>query len=94
MPKRFPPEFKADVVRVARRGDLSIAEVAADFDISVESVKRWKRQADIDEGLKDGLTSAEQAEAVQLRRRVRRLEMENEILRRAAAYFAKDALPK
>ena len=94
MPKRFPPEFKADVVRVARRGDLTIAEVAADFDISVESVKRWKRQADIDEGLKDGLTSAEQAEAVQLRRRVRRLEMENEILRRAAAYFAKDALPK
>lgn len=94
MPKRFPPEFKADVVRVARRGDMSIAEVAADFDISVESVKRWKRQADIDEGLKDGLTSAEQAEAVQLRRRVRRLEMENEILRRAAAYFAKDALPK
>jgi len=94
MPKRFPAEFKADVVRVARRGDLTIAEVAADFDISVESVKRWKRQADIDEGLKDGLTSAEQAEAVQLRRRVRRLEMENEILRRAAAYFAKDALPK
>jgi len=94
MPKRFPPEFKADVVRVARRGDLSIAEVAADFDISVESVKRWKRQADIDEGIKDGLTSAEQAETVQLRRQVRRLEMENEILRRAAAYFAKDTLPK
>lgn len=94
MPKRFPPEFKADVVRVARRGDLSIAEVAADFDISVESVKRWKRQADIDEGIKDGLTSAEQAEAVQLRRQVRRLEMENEILRRAAAYFARESLPK
>jgi transposase-like protein len=94
MPKRFPPEFKADVVRVARRGDLSIAEVAADFDISVESVKRWKRQADIDEGIKDGLTSAEQAEVVQLRRQNRRLEMENEILRRAAAYFAKDTLPK
>jgi transposase-like protein len=94
MPKRFPPEFKADVVRVARRGDLSIAEVAADFDISVESVKRWKRQADIDEGIKDGLTSAEQAEVVQLRRANRRLEMENEILRRAAAYFAKDTLPK
>ena len=94
MPKRFPAEFKADVVRVARRGDLSIAEVAADFDISVESVKRWKRQADIDEGIKDGLTSAEQAEVVQLRRQNRRLEMENEILRRAAAYFAKDTLPK
>ena len=94
MAKRFPAEFKADVVRVARRGDLSVAEVAADFDISVQSVQRWKRQADIDEGIKDGLTSAEQAEAVQLRRRVRQLEMENEILRRAAAYFAKETLPK
>lgn len=94
MAKRFPPEFKADVVRVARRGDLSIAEVAADFDISVQSVQRWKRQADIDDGIKDGLTSAEQAEVVQLRRQNRRLEMENEILRRAAAYFAKDTLPK
>jgi transposase-like protein len=73
---------------------LSIAEVAADFDISVELVKRWKRQADIDEGIKDGLTSAEQTEVVQLRRQNRRLEMENEILRCAAAYFAKDTLPK
>jgi len=94
MPKRYPPEFKRDVVAVARRGELTRAEVAADFDISVESVIRWCRQADIDDGIKDGLTSAEQAEIVQLRRKARRLEMENEILRRAAAYFAKDALPK
>jgi transposase len=94
MPKKFPPEFKRDVVAVARRGDLTIGEVVADFDISVESVRRWMRQADIDDGIKDGLTSAEQAEIVQLRRKTRRLEMENEILRRAAAYFAKDALPK
>jgi transposase len=94
MPKKFPPEFKRDVVRVARRGDLTRAEVAADFDISIESVNRWLRQADIDDGVKDGLTTAEQTEAVRLRREVRRLEMENEILRRAAAYFAKDVLPK
>ena len=52
------------------------------------------RQADIDDGIVDGQTSAEQAELVQLRRDKRRLEQENEILRRAAAYFAKDALPK
>jgi transposase len=94
MPKKFPPEFKRDVVTVARRGDLSVAEVAADFDVSVESVRRWMHQADVDDGIKDGLTSAEQAEIVQLRRDKRRLEMENEILRRAAAYFARDALPK
>lgn len=94
MPKKFPPEFKRDVVAVARRGDLTVAEVAADFDISPESVRRWVRQADVDDGVRDGLTSAEQSELVQLRRKARRLEMENEILRRAAAYFAKDALPK
>jgi transposase len=94
VPKKFPPEFKRDVVTVARRGDLTIGEVAADFDISVESVRRWMRQADVDDGIKDGLTSAEQAEVVRLRRENRRLEMEVEILRRATAYFAKDAAPK
>ena len=94
MPTKFPVEFKRDVVRVARRGDLTFAEVAADFDISPESVRRWVRQADVDDGVRDGLTSAEQVEVVQLRRDKRRLEMENEVLRRAAAYLAKDALPK
>jgi transposase len=94
VPKKFPPEFKRDVVTVARRGDLTHAEIAADFDISVESIRRWMKQADIDDGIKDGLTSAEQAEVVRLRRENRRLEMEVETLRRATAYFAKDAAPK
>ena len=94
MPKKYPPEFKADVAAVARRGEVTLAEVAADFDVSVESVRRWKRQAEIDDGVKDGLTSAEQSEVVKLRRDKRRLEQEVEILRRAAAYFAKDAAPK
>lgn len=52
------------------------------------------RQADIDDGITKGQTSSEQSELVQLRRRMRRLEMENEILRRAAAYFAQGSLPK
>ena len=94
MPKKFPKEFKDDVARVARRGDLTIPEVAADFGVSIESVRRWKRQAEIDDGIVDGLTTAEQSELVQLRRDKRRLEQENEILRRATAYFAKDAAPK
>ncbi|MGH9297098.1 MAG: transposase [Acidimicrobiales bacterium] len=83
MPKKFPPEFTRDVVTVARRGDLSLPEVAADFDISA-----------VDDGIKACLTTTEQAEVVQLSRQNRRLEMENEILRRAAAYFARDHLPK
>ena len=94
MPKKFPPDFRRDVVAVARRRTVPLEEVAADFDISLSTLHRWMRQADIDDGLKDGLTTAEQEEIVQLRRDKRRLEMENEILRRAAAYFARDALPK
>lgn len=94
MPKKYPEEFKADVARVARRGDMTLAEVAADFGISIESVRRWKRQAEVDDGIVDGLTSTEQSEIVQLRRDKRRLEQEVEILRRATAYFAKDAAPK
>jgi transposase len=68
--------------------------VAADFDISESTLHRWMRQADVDDGIKDGLTTAEQNELVKLRRDNRRLEMEVEILRRATAYFAKDAAPK
>ena len=94
MPKKYPDEFKRDVVMVARRGDLSVPEVATDFGIAEETVRRWMRQADIDDGVRDGKTSAEQSELVQLRRDKRRLEMENEILRRAAAYFASVTLPK
>jgi transposase-like protein len=94
MPKRYPPEFKRDVVAVARRGDLSVGEIAVDFDIAQESVRRWVRQADVDDGIVEGQSSSEQSELVQLRRRMRRLEMENEILRRAAAYFAQGSLPK
>jgi transposase-like protein len=93
MPKRFPPEFKRDVVAVARRGDLTVPEVAVDFGIAQESVRRWVRQADIDDGVAQGQSSTEQSELVQLRRKARRLEMENEILRRAAAYFAASSLP-
>jgi transposase len=94
MPKKFPAEFRRDVVAVARRRTVPLEEVAADFDISPSTLNRWMRQADLDDGIKDGLTSAEQAEIVQLRRDKRRLEMENEILRRAAAYFASEQLPK
>lgn len=93
MPKKYPPEFKKDVAAVARRGDLTVPEVAVDFGVSQESVRRWMRQAEIDDGVREGKTSAEQSELVQLRREKRRLEMENEILRRAAAYFASATLP-
>lgn len=90
MPKQFPPEFKRDVVAVARWGEIPVKEVAVDFDISESTLWRWMQQADVDDGIKDDLTTAEQDELVRLRRRARRLEQENEILRRAAAYFARE----
>ena len=94
MPKRFPEEFKRDVVAVARRRQVPLREVAADFGVGETTLQRWLHQADVDDGVKDGLTTAEQQEIVQLRRDKRRLEMEVEILKRATAYFAKDAAPK
>jgi transposase len=68
MPRKFPTEIKQDVVAVARRGDLSVAEVAVDFGVAEDSVRRWMRQADVNDGVKDGLTTSEQTGMVQLRR--------------------------
>ncbi len=94
MPKKFPPEFTRDVVTVARRGDLTVPEVTADVDVSEESGSRGVKKADVADGIVGGQTSTKQSELVQLRRKMRRLEMENEILRRAASYFAQGSLPK
>ena len=94
MPKRYPPEFKRDVVSVARTSGLTHAQIAEDFGISEHSVQRWLKQADIDDGVVEGTTTSEQDELVALKRRNRVLEQEVEILRRATAYFAKDVAPK
>lgn len=94
MPKKYPPEFKRDVVMVARRHETSVEQVAKDFDVSPSSLKRWLRQADVDDGVVEGQTTTEQQEVVRLRRENRRLHQEVEVLRRATAYFAKDAAPK
>lgn len=94
MPKRYPPEFKRDVVDVARSSGLTHQQIAEDFGISEHSVQRWLKQANIDEGVLEGTTTTEQNELASLKRRNRVLEQEVEILRRATAYFAKDAAPK
>jgi transposase len=94
MPAKYPEEFKRDVVAVARSSELSQHQIARDFGISTHSVQRWLKQADIDDGRTEGTTTDEHQDVVALKRRNRVLEQEVEILRRAAAYFAKDALPK
>src|SRR5205809_2279814 len=85
-PRRsFTPEFKAEIVEACNRGDRSIGQVARDFDLTETAVREWVKQADIDAGRRDGLTTAEREELSQLRRENRRLREDVEILKRATA---------
>ena len=95
MPPPHPPEFRRQAVELARERAKPIAQIAADLGISESCLRRWMDVAEVDEGHKEGLTTAERAELVELRRKLRVAEMEVEILKRAAAYFAKEnVLPK
>jgi transposase len=94
MPKAFPIEFRRDVVAVARKGEAPLSQIAKDFGISESCLHRWLKLADVDEGLRPGVTTQESAELRELKKRNRTLEQENEILRRAAAYFAREISPK
>jgi transposase len=96
MPAPHPAEFRQRAVELARTGDKPVAALAKDLGISESCLRNWMAQADADAGSRaDRLTSAEKKELAALRRRNRQLEMENEILKRAAAYFAKEnVLPK
>ena len=95
MPAAKPPEFRRRAVELARRREQPIAQIARDLGISESCLRRWMDLADIEEGNREGLTSAERRELVELRRRNRVLEMELEILKRASAYFAREnVLPK
>ncbi len=97
MPKQpYPQEFRDDVVRVARNRDdgVTLEQIAGDFGIHPMTLSKWLRQAAIDDGDRPGKTTTESAENRELKRRVRLLEQENEVLRRAAAYLGKANLPK
>lgn len=87
----YPPEFRAEAVRLARLPGRSIRQVAMDLGIANESLRRWVIQADIDRGESPGLTTEERAELTRLRRENRTLRIEREILKKAAAaFFAKE----
>jgi transposase len=94
MPKAFPVEFRRDVVAVARKGEAPLSQIAKDFGISESCLHRWLNLADIADGNRPGVTTSESVELREARKRVKVLEQEVEILRRAAAYFAKDIAPK
>jgi transposase len=96
MPAPHPAEFRQRAVESARTGDKPVAQLARELRISESCLRNWITQADTDESSRSARsTSAEKKELVELRRQIRQLEMENEILKRAAAYFAKEnVLPK
>ena len=95
MPKPYPREFRDDVVRVARNRDdgVTIEQIAADFGVHPMTLLKWMRQADIDEGTKPGTKHRRAGELREARRRIKLLEQENEVLRRAAAYLSQANLP-
>jgi transposase len=92
----YPPEFRRRLVELVRSG-RSVSDVAREFQVARQSIVNWAKQEDLDAGRRtDGLTTEEHKELTQLRRRVRELEEEKAILKKAAAWFAResDALPK
>ena len=87
----YPPEFRAEAVRLLRTSGKSPREVAEDLGVSRQTISNWRRQADLDDGHRDdGLTTTEREELRRLRREVRDLREEREILRKAAAFFARE----
>jgi transposase-like protein len=91
MPRPYPREFREGAVELARKGERPMAELAAELGIAESCLRRWLKQDQLDRRERDdGLTSAERQELIELRRRVRRLEQEKDVLRKAAAFFARE----
>jgi transposase len=86
----YPPEFKREAVELYRRSNKGLQKIADELGIAHESLRSWNKQYDIDQGRAEGLSSDERAELLRLRRDVKRLEQERDLLKRAAAFFAKE----
>lgn len=93
--KPYPKEFRDDVVRVAlnREPGVELSQIAKDFGIHFTTLYDWMKKADIDAGNKPGVTTEQAVELAAAKRRIRTLEQEVEVLRRAAAYFSQAHLP-
>jgi len=93
MPKPYPKEFRDDVVAVARKGEAPLTQIAKDFGISEGCLHGWMKKADVEDGNRPGVTVKDATELREARKRIRLLEQENEVLRRAAAYLSQANLP-
>jgi transposase len=88
----YTPEFKAEAVRLIRESDKSVGMIAKDIGVAETTLRKWVKQADIDEGKgpEGALTTEEKQELARLRRENRQLKMERDFLKKAAAFFAKE----
>lgn len=87
----YPPEFRREAVELVRVSGKPIAQVASDLGVSDQTLRNWVKQADVDAGKREGLTSEEREELRRLRRENRTLLQEREILKKAAAFFARES---
>ena len=95
MPKPYPTEFRDDVVRVARSREpgVTIEQISRDFGVHPMTLQKWLQRAAVEDGTKPGQSRTDSAELREARKRIRLLEQENEVLRRAAAYLSQANLP-
>jgi transposase len=87
----YPPEFRREAVALYRRSGRPLKEIASDLGVLTETLRIWTRQAAVDAGEQPGLASEEREELRRLRREVRVLREERDILKKAAAFFAKES---